>query len=136
MRRADRPFGAEERAREAAGRFNPRAYWEMLSPTQQRAFGEALLLHWIANQQATTAVPDKIYQRWMHASTEAAHRLTGMLPHMAIAFPEGPDLWALEIRACRACGCTEISACEGGCSWVGPELCSACAQGTPTEPPR
>lgn len=29
--------------------------------------------------------------------------------------------------ACRVCGCTEERACEGGCSWVEPDLCSACA---------
>lgn len=31
-------------------------------------------------------------------------------------------------RACRVCGCTEASACEGGCSWVSDDLCSACAE--------
>lgn len=35
---------------------------------------------------------------------------------------------------CRVCGCTELSPCEGGCSWVAdPEglgdLCSACLMG-------
>jgi hypothetical protein len=34
--------------------------------------------------------------------------------------------------ACRVCGCTELNACEDGCSWVAVEkrsdpLCSACA---------
>ena len=29
--------------------------------------------------------------------------------------------------ACRECGCTELNACEGGCWWVEPGLCSACA---------
>ncbi len=29
---------------------------------------------------------------------------------------------------CRVCGCTEDNACQGGCYWVEPELCSACAQ--------
>lgn len=28
---------------------------------------------------------------------------------------------------CRGCGCTELNACEGGCGWVAPNLCSACA---------
>ena len=31
---------------------------------------------------------------------------------------------------CRVCGCTEINACPGafgGCYWVEPGLCSACA---------
>ena len=28
--------------------------------------------------------------------------------------------------ACRVCGCTEDNACEGGCTWVEEDLCSAC----------
>lgn len=30
--------------------------------------------------------------------------------------------------ACRVCGCTEDNACEGGCYWVEPDLCSQCAE--------
>lgn len=43
----------------------------------------------------------------------------------------------VQIPTCRVCGCTEISACPGGCSWVRAEkasvyaarkpLCSACS---------
>lgn len=29
-------------------------------------------------------------------------------------------------RTCRVCGCWELAACEGGCSWVAQDLCSAC----------
>lgn len=29
---------------------------------------------------------------------------------------------------CRVCACTDECACEGGCSWVEPDLCSACKQ--------
>lgn len=29
--------------------------------------------------------------------------------------------------ACRVCGCTDDNACQGGCWWVEPDLCSACA---------
>lgn len=32
-----------------------------------------------------------------------------------------------EERSCRVCGCTDLNACEGGCSWVDEDLCSACA---------
>lgn len=32
----------------------------------------------------------------------------------------------MEDRVCRVCGCTEDNACEGGCSWVEEDLCSAC----------
>lgn len=28
---------------------------------------------------------------------------------------------------CRRCGCNDAHACEGGCSWIEPDLCSACA---------
>lgn len=29
---------------------------------------------------------------------------------------------------CVICGCTDDNACEGGCYWVYPNLCSACAE--------
>ncbi len=31
------------------------------------------------------------------------------------------------VRTCRACGCTDDRACEGGCSWIAQDLCSRCA---------
>lgn len=36
-----------------------------------------------------------------------------------------------EVRSCVGCGCTDLQACEGGCYWVGPNLCSRCQ---PTQP--
>lgn len=36
-------------------------------------------------------------------------------------------------QICRVCGCTENNACEGGCSWVEPDLCSACARKSQTK---
>ena len=32
----------------------------------------------------------------------------------------------IEMR-CRECGCTDTRACDGGCFWVEPELCSQCS---------
>lgn len=32
----------------------------------------------------------------------------------------------LGVRKCRRCGCTENSACDGGCWWVDVDLCSRC----------
>ena len=29
-------------------------------------------------------------------------------------------------QVCRICGCTDDRACDGGCSWAEPGLCSAC----------
>ncbi|WP_438041415.1 ParB/RepB/Spo0J family partition protein [Sorangium sp. So ce128] len=31
-------------------------------------------------------------------------------------------------EACAVCGCTEAAACEGGCCWVAPTLCSVCGR--------
>lgn len=36
------------------------------------------------------------------------------------------DRHRARISRCRVCGCTDIQACEGGCWWVEPDLCSAC----------
>lgn len=30
------------------------------------------------------------------------------------------------VDVCRACGCTDDSACAGGCWWVADDLCSSC----------
>ena len=56
-------------------------------------------------------------------------------PPVAVAFPE--DLPAPvgrrrvgqfgELR-CLSCGCTDSVACEGGCWWAAPGLCSQCAE--------
>jgi hypothetical protein len=29
-------------------------------------------------------------------------------------------------RTCRICGCWELEACEGGCAWAEPNLCTTC----------
>lgn len=44
---------------------------------------------------------------WLYGATAARNALSGR-------------------RVCHVCGCWEMHACEGGCSWVGPNLCSAC----------
>jgi len=44
-------------------------------------------------------------------------------------YKEGSHFACPECRdeaVCRVCGCTNEHACEGGCSWVEPDLCSAC----------
>lgn len=31
-----------------------------------------------------------------------------------------------KVEICRVCGCNDTHACEGGCSWVAPNICSRC----------
>jgi hypothetical protein len=35
---------------------------------------------------------------------------------------------------CRVCGCTDDHACEGGCVWIEPNLCSRCVNGVMGDP--
>lgn len=35
------------------------------------------------------------------------------------------------LTACRFCGCTEVRACIGGCSWAFDDVCTACLGHTP-----
>jgi len=104
-----------------SNRFNARAWWAALSPEQQRTIGEMTLLSWVAPFH-------EISSRWQHAGETAELLLSQLMPDPR-DYPEGPDLAALGIRACRQCGCTDTSAYETGCSWVAEDLCSACAQG-------
>ena len=39
-------------------------------------------------------------------------------------------------RRCRVCGCTETTACPGGCHWVEADLCSSCHAGFGVRNPR
>ena len=33
---------------------------------------------------------------------------------------------SLKARICRVCGCTDDSACDGGCYWIEEDLCNQC----------
>lgn len=110
----------------AAGWFDARAYLAALSPPQQRALGEAMLVTLMTYDSQIQLVPPAARKRWWHAVVAVSERVSGLVPAPA-HYPAGPDLAALGIRACRVCGCTDISACRGGCSWVAEELCSSCA---------
>jgi ParB/RepB/Spo0J family partition protein len=58
------------------------------------------------------------------------------LPNGVVRCPEGTLLTpngasycaacAPGIEVCLKCGCTDEAACEGGCTWVADDLCSAC----------
>lgn len=45
----------------------------------------------------------------------------------AIRVLTGVDDPADDVRVCEGCGCTDLRACDGGCYWATPTLCSKCA---------
>lgn len=49
-------------------------------------------------------------------------RLDGLLSSIDVALGQ-----KVAAGVCRVCRCTDDHACEGGCWWVTPDLCSACA---------
>lgn len=58
----------------------------------------------------------------------AFHRINGNLYNKGKDYRDEYDISfkRLKIGVCRKCGCTDVHACEGGCSWVNPyhTLCS------------
>lgn len=51
-------------------------------------------------------------------------------PRGHILTPNGAQYCAMcapSVAICRSCGCTDEAGCPEGCSWVEPDLCSACA---------
>lgn len=110
-------------------KFDARQAWALLRPAQRRALGEAALLLVVSQEAQDIAIdraPTPVLQRWERAEQIAHRLLVEAIPCDADLYEDGPDLAPLGIRACRQCGCTDDHACEGGCSWVEDDLCSAC----------
>lgn len=110
-------------------RFNPREYWQSLIPTEQQEFIDGALLV-LFSHSVRPALSDDMpaYRPWSHAHDEGWRLIDGVVP-AALApdmYRDGVDLAPLGIRACRVCGCTDNSACAGGCGWVERDLCSLC----------
>lgn len=79
----------------------------------------------IALQEGTRAVLLEVEQILADAygHAEAQYQPAALAALARIRAAIGP----VKVTACRVCGCTDDRACDGGCSWVEPDLCSACA---------
>lgn len=58
--------------------------------------------------------------------TELARAVEEELSRAVFARPSASQFGASDGWRCKECGCTNDRACPGGCSWVEPNLCSAC----------
>jgi hypothetical protein len=123
-------------------RFTGTSAWAVLSESERAEFG-ALGLELIVGIKAMQATedPERPDEPTESPSNRAAHAavakivvlmdeaLRGLSPALADMFDDHPPVPSLVGDVCETCGCTEEDACEGGCAWQRPGLCTTCAPG-------
>jgi hypothetical protein len=112
-------------------RFDGATTWASLTPAQQAEIG-ALVLEFAVAQHGMDydsyeVRPFNVLEPLLFAALQetVATAISGIFPDLfnddlPVPIPSflGP--------ICRSCGCSEQNACEGGCSWAEPDLCTAC----------
>lgn len=96
-----------------------------LSPDLANLLADALHAHGVFFRAAAIL-------KWEPWHARAAAMWTELEHVASIPFDEFVAERAL-LPYCRVCGCSDDDACPGGCYWVEPDLCSACA-GAAKEP--
>ena len=116
------------------GMIDPLAAWHALPPELQQHIGAAAIAIAVGDIGVTIAIEQadpRSHGPFQNASTEALGVLHDLVAIHVLGgdvseLPPLPDLRPLDVRQCRACGCTDGFACDNGCSWVEADLCSAC----------
>lgn len=78
-----------------------------------------------------TAVREQALRDLFLADALTAARTADGAPEPAAVTTEPEPAAGPGSGICRSCGCTDETACFGGCHWVAPDLCSACGDGGP-----
>ena len=115
-------------------RFDGAAAWAKLTPAQQAEIG-AIALEYIVNWHGLDSAAS--YSMAEKAFGAADSLLGDMLMEVVTtaigdAVPAPSDdglpvpIPSLLGPICRVCGCSEHDACDGGCAWAEPDLCTAC----------
>jgi len=118
--------------------IDPVVAWRSLSIEARDAIGAAAIAATVGVLGADIAMEraDIFAYRPRRSASEEAQSLLRALVNINVLegddtdLPPRPDLRPLGIRQCRTCGCTDDFACDGGCSWVETDLCSACVPKT------
>lgn len=127
-----------------APRFNAAEMWHSLSPEQQEQIGTAALLLNTCCTRNSLGARDEFVEAPEECPPDVGAFMRGeeiawdmldqamedAVPQLMAEAPPLPDLAPYGVRVCHHCGCTDDMACEGGCAWVGPNLCSACSGGS------
>ena len=135
------PPGAPRETGSALSRFDGADAWRLLEPEAQAAIGAAALELAVARSGMDLS-RDMLEERLFEAAENeaASHLEERAIEHLtdvgALPRDQVPGVPSLLGPICRQCGCTEHDACwtppwGEGCSWAGPDLCSACAADAP-----
>lgn len=132
----DRHRAIADQGGRAAPALDPLAAWQALPPDVQQRIGAAAVAVAIGSLGLNIAIEhaDPAAHRPRHVAYSEALSLIYELVTINVlggddtTLPPRPDLRPLGITQCRACGCTDDFACDGGCYWFRPDLCSACAE--------
>jgi hypothetical protein len=117
-------------------RFDGFAMWAELDPEEQAEIGPAALELVAAWNLQERVYEDAIGAPFAKLGDIADARIaqflmeyfTAYIGREALEAPDGsPRVPSLLGQVCRDCGCTDDNACEGGCGWAKPDLCTACA---------
>lgn len=91
------------------------------------------------SREITVRIPDQMVERLdiqcrrlkRSRSQVITDRLSEWFIYLEWGEPE--DEFEHQDDRCRVCGCTDLSACDGGCFWVEPGLCSQCSPAEPED---
>jgi hypothetical protein len=118
-------------------RFNGVQWWRKLTRKEQELIG-TIALELVVSSKTIHAtegiVPEPMESVANRAAHAAANVLLDKLDEVVsqavvskLDFSELLPIPSLVGEICKRCGCSSQDPCEGGCYWVEPGLCSACA---------
>jgi len=115
-------------------RFDGISAWPKLPAEQQLEIGAIaleLVVAWFAEELASVPGADDRILRAADAADmllldQLRRAVTDALPADVIGEHATARIPSLLGQVCKGCGCSECDACEGGCGWAEPDLCTAC----------
>ena len=126
-------------AQPAPERFDGAEAWAKLDPETQARIGISALELVCALNLSERVEEDELperYERIAFAAYAEMERdlnaeIVDALPREAFEASDGrlPSIPSALGAVCRACGCSQNFACDGGCGWAADDLCTACIEG-------
>ncbi len=118
------------------GIFDGATVWATLTPDQRVEIGAPALESVVAFKVLCFTGFDDVAlasERAVEASIDAAHAemeacVDAHVYQEQMYDQDGKPLVPSVVGMfCRRCGCSQYGACDGGCDWAEPYLCTACA---------